>query len=243
MRKLIYARVSTDMQNTQTQLDMCKELAKKHGEGETLTFVDEATSSSIPMVLRPQLQAFLNEICKDDLVIVYDLDRIGRDLIEGATIYRDIKALGAKITSVVDQNCDNELMVNIKFSIAQEEKRKIKLRTIDALMSKQNRFEKVGQVWYGYTLDKNIIQTQERARTFGKPFKLIPEPTEQKAITLMKDLYQQGYSYQKIADELNSQGFVSRAGTQWLKGSVHRILQRELTHPALGAKQVQFSLV
>lgn len=241
MRNLIYCRVSTDMQTTQTQIDLCQEIAKKNG-GETLLFVDESVSSRIPMEKREKLQEFLNEICEGDLVIVYDLDRIGRDIIEGITIYREIKQLGAKITSVTDPNCDNEFVVNIKFSMAQEERRRISERTKHSLRMKQNRFEKVGLVWYGYKLDTSEIQTDERARTCGKPFKLIPDSHEQEIIAYMKEMYAKGSSYQTIADWLNSTGNFTREGKTWFKASVRRILLRELNHPALVAKQVSFAL-
>lgn len=241
MRNLIYCRVSTDKQTTETQIDMCKEIAKKKG-GDVLLFVDEGVSSRVPMEKRKQLQLFLDEICEGDLVIVYDLDRIGRDILEGITIYREIKRLGAKITSVTDENCDNELIINIKFSVAQEERRRISERTIHGLKNKQNRLEKVGQVWYGYTLDPNILQTNERSRTFGKPFKLVPEPKEQEAIALMRELYDQGASYQSIADCLTERGIMTRQGTPFFKNSVRRILLRELNHPALQEKPYEWIL-
>lgn len=241
MRNLIYCRVSTDMQTTETQIDLCKEIANKRG-GKTLLFVDQAVSSRIPMEKRQKLQEFLDEIREDDLVIVYDLDRIGRDILEGILIYREIKRLGAKLTSYTDPNCDNELIINIKFSVAQEERRRISERTAHGLRNKQNRLEKVGQVWYGYRLDETILQTKERTRTFGKPFKLIPDPDEQAAIAKMKDLYSQGCSFQEIATHLTSEGILTRLGKPFLKNSVRRIVLRELTHPALQAKSVEWTL-
>lgn len=243
MRILIYARVSTDMQTTQTQIEKCIELAKKHSDKKPILFVDDDCSTSKPMEERRELQKFLNEICIDDLVIVYNLDRIGRDILEGIKIYREIKYLGARITSVENEHCDNELWVNIKFTLAQEEKRLISERTKHALISKQKRFEKVGTVWYGYQLDPNIIQTKERARTFGKPYKLIPNPKEQEALQLMKSLREEGFSYGEIASKLCEAGHMSRAGRPFEKGSIHRILQRELNHPVHQEKVVLASLV
>lgn len=242
MATLIYARVSTDMQTTDMQVQMCKALAKEHGDNNPCLFIDQAVSAKIPMDKRPQLQAFLDAICENDLVIVYDLDRIGRDLIEGATIYDEIKDLGAKLTSVTDRNCDNPFIVHIKMSVAQEELRKIGEKTRNALKAKQNNFEKVGQVWYGYELDQNIIQTKERARTEGKPYKLIPNPHEQEAISIMKSMRAEGHAFGKIVDALTERGYLTRVGTPFAKMTVKRILDRELNHPALKDKTCQLAL-
>lgn len=241
MRNLIYCRVSSDKQDTETQIELCKEIAKKNGK-QPLIFIDEGVSSSIPMEKRPQLQKLLDEIYEGDLIIVYDIDRIGRDIVEGILIYREIKRLGANITSVTDSHCDNEFIINIKFSMAQEEKRRIKERTKDKLRTKQKNFEKSGHVWYGYMLDDKIIQTNENSRCYGKPYKLIPNPEEQEIISMMKSLYSGGQNFSDITRYLNSEGYRTREGKEFLKNTVRRILLRELTHPALEAKRAEWIL-
>lgn len=241
MRNLIYCRVSTDEQDTEMQVSMCKKIAEENN-APTILFIDEAVSSRIPMEEREKLQEFLNEIHEGDLAIVYNVDRIGRDIVECVLIYREIKSLGGKLTSVTDRNCDDEFKMNIKFSMAQEEKRRISERTKHKLKDKQNKFEKVGTVWYGYKLDPNIIQTKEKARTFGKPYKLIPDPYEQEVISTMLRLRHEGISYQGIADYLTQNGIFTREGKVFPKMTVRRILNRELEHPALEEKRFQWSL-
>ncbi len=226
---LIYARVSTDMQTTETQIKLCTKIAEQKG-GETRLFVDEGVSTRKPMAKRPQLQAFLSEIHEDDLVIVYDLDRIGRSLIEGAIIYKQIKDLGAKITSVTNPNCDDPLTVHIKFAIAEDERRRISERTKHSMLVKRQKFERYGHIWYGYTLDPNLLETNKSSRAYGKPFKLIPEPNEQKVIQAMKEMYCQGLNYREIADQLTMNDWLTREGKAWQKNSVRRILMRELSN-------------
>jgi len=45
------------------------------------------------------------------------------------------------------------------------------------------------------------------------------------ALILIKIYREKGFTYQKIADELNEGGYITRNGKHFLKGSVHHLLR------------------
>ena len=67
MAKIGYARVSSKEQNLDRQL--------KALEGVSKVFSDKLSGQSVE---RPQLQAMLNYIREGDIVVVTELDRLGR---------------------------------------------------------------------------------------------------------------------------------------------------------------------
>lgn len=228
MKYLIYSRVSTIDQNVETQNKQCYRLIEELGGTDITLFSDPDCSTSLPMKKRTGLQALLKALTADCTVVIYDLDRLSRDIIEMVTIYRTIKKTKCKLTSVTDPHCDNEFKINIMGAIAQEEKRKTIQRTLVALKEKQYRMEKVGTTWYGYTLDETQLQLhKEGACSYGKPYKLIPHETEYKGLCLMVELQKEGISFQKIANRMTGEGYCNRAGKPFQRGSVHRILRRQ----------------
>ena len=88
---LIYIRFSTELQDGETQLRLCKERIESIQEGQEYSlevFRDEDMSSGIAYEKRTQLQNMLSSITPQSTVIVYKLDRLSRDIIEMVTIYR-----------------------------------------------------------------------------------------------------------------------------------------------------------
>ena len=233
MRYLIYMRVSTEDQQTDMQLTECQTLCNRRGATKILVFTDDIMESGKPLKDRVQLQAMLDCLHEGDTVVVYDIDRMTRDLLEGVTLYREIKYLGASITSVKDENCDNEFIWNIKACVAQEVKKKIRQTTKDSLKEKKRKGECVGTVPYGYRLDMTKLQTmRENKKSTGKPYLLIEDENEQIVISRMLDLRLGGLSYQEIADTIESDGLFNRRGRPFHKTNVHKIVSSRMHQKA-----------
>ena len=226
IRWLMYSRVSTEEQDTKTQIKLCHALIESRGGGEILFFEDPLMSSGVPMQYRKGLQAMLDEIREGDVVVVYDTDRLGRDVVEIATIYKLIKQLGAEITSHTAPVID-EFLMNIKASFSQEERKRIRDRTKDKLSEKQSRLERVGAAWFGYTVDPNHLSPYVKKRSEGKPYLLIKHPQEYPALLRMLELEQQGHSFGEMAKVLASEGHTNRQGNPIQKMSIYRILLRK----------------
>ncbi|CAM2966363.1 recombinase family protein [Vibrio rarus] len=88
--KIIYARVSTQEQNIEQQV---KELESRHGKADTV-FVDKASGKDTN---REQLQYMLSSLRSGDVVIAYDVSRIGRDVSDVLSIAKQIDEAGASL--------------------------------------------------------------------------------------------------------------------------------------------------
>lgn len=89
-----YARVSTDDQNLDMQLDAldaagCERVFKEHASGKNTE--------------RPELQSMLNMLRKGDTVVVYKLDRISRSVQDLESLAKMFDDMGVEFVSVVDQ--------------------------------------------------------------------------------------------------------------------------------------------
>lgn len=230
MRYIIYARVSTNQQETDTQLQECIDYveSKKTAQDEVIMFNEPETSSRIPMEERLKLKEMINFVKSGDTLIIYKLDRLARDGEELVYIYRSkLIKKGIKVISLYEPHID-KANIHIYAFLAETERENIRIRTCSALKAKQNRMEKVGTEWYGFRADPNELQlSRDRARSYNKPFKLIPEQKEYQASLLMIEWHGKGLSYQEIANELNAQGYTNRVGKPLEKMTVYRVVQRK----------------
>lgn len=128
MSKIGYARVSTEKQNLDRQLTLLEDVSK--------VFSDKASGQSIE---REQLQAMLNYIREGDIVVVTELDRLGRNNKELTEVMNKIQEKGATLevlnlptlSGIEDENLRrliNNLMIEIYKYQAESEREKIKER-------------------------------------------------------------------------------------------------------------------
>lgn len=90
MAKIGYARVSSKEQNLDRQLQALQGVSK--------VFSDKLSGQSVE---RPQLQAMLNYIREGDIVIVTELDRLGRnnkELTESRELYYEYQKIHCSFT-------------------------------------------------------------------------------------------------------------------------------------------------
>lgn len=122
-----YARVSTGEQTTETQVHALESVYKIDR-----WFTDEAVSGVTKGRDREGLGALLDYIREDDKVVVYSIDRLGRDTIDVLSIVEEIKAKGVAIISMregFDLATDHgKLMLTMLVSLAELERKNIKAR-------------------------------------------------------------------------------------------------------------------
>jgi DNA invertase Pin-like site-specific DNA recombinase len=87
-----YARVSTNEQNTEAQL----QAFKKHG----ITTIVEEHRSAIKD--RPELGKLLKELKRGDVLAVYKLDRLARSVSHFVKVFEDLKNRGIAIRSLTE---------------------------------------------------------------------------------------------------------------------------------------------
>ena len=142
MSKIGYARVSSKEQNLDRQLEALQSVSK--------VFSDKASGQSTE---RPQLQAMLNYLREGDIVIVTELDRLGRNNKDLTEIMNAIQQKGATLEvlnlpsmiGIEDENLRrliNNLVVELYKYQAESERKRIKERQAQGieLAKKKGRF-------------------------------------------------------------------------------------------------------
>ena len=133
MSKIGYARVSSQNQNLERQIALLQDVSK--------LFSDKASGESIE---REQLQAMLNYIREGDIVVVTELDRLGRNNKELTQLMNEIQKKGATLevlnlptlSGIEDNNLRrliNNLMIEIYKYQAESEREKIKERQLQGI--------------------------------------------------------------------------------------------------------------
>ena len=142
MSKIGYARVSSKEQNLDRQLEALQSVSK--------VFSDKASGQSTE---RPQLQAMLDYLREGDIVIVTELDRLGRNNKDLTEIMNAIQQKGATLEVLnlpsmngnEDENLRrliNNLVVELYKYQAESERKRIKERQAQGieLAKKKGRF-------------------------------------------------------------------------------------------------------
>lgn len=128
MSKIGYARVSSKEQNLDRQLELLSDVS--------IVFADKISGRTSE---RPQLKAMLEYIREGDIVIVTELDRLGRNSKDLTTIMNEIQQKGATLevlnlpsmNGIEDENLRrliNNLVIEIYKYQSEAEREKIKER-------------------------------------------------------------------------------------------------------------------
>lgn len=134
-----YARVSTQEQNLDRQIDMLVE----HGVDERNIYQEKYTGTKAN---RPQLNNMIDSLKKGDTVVIADLTRVSRSTKDLLMIVDKIKQNGASIKSIKDTWLDttsdnpyNDFLLTVMSGMAQLERDLISSRTKEGLASAKAR--------------------------------------------------------------------------------------------------------
>ena len=168
-----YARVSTEGQNLDRQIDMLVE----YGVDERNIYKEKITGTKAN---RPQLNDMINGLKEKDIVVIADLTRVSRSTKDLLMIIDKIKSKGASIKSIKDTWLDttsdnpyNDFLLTVMSGMAQLERDLISQRTKEGLKS-----------------------AKARGRSGGRPSK------RNEKQDIVKILYAQGYKITKIAKKV-----------------------------------------
>ena len=138
MRRIIgYARVSTNEQDLNLQLDALKQA----GCSKELIFIDKTSGAKTE---RPGLDKCLAELQAGDTLLVWRLDRLGRSMVHLVNLVQSLFERQIGFKSLCDGAIDTttasgELIFNIFSAMAQFERRLIQERTRAGLASARAR--------------------------------------------------------------------------------------------------------
>ncbi len=165
-----------------------------------------------------------------DILLAYMSDRIGRRD-EYMFFVSALSDLGIEIWTVRDGNITinghmDKLMSFIRFWQNEGES----VKTGDRVKGAKTELVKAGKFVggkapYGYKLiDSNMVSEHKRLLK-----KIIIDEEQAKIVRKIYDLYiHKGYGYQKIANELNSEGIPPIKADKWKNGTVSTILQNPI---------------
>jgi len=218
MKKVIgYIRVSTDEQG-KSGLGLEAQEAKIEAycglyELDIVSVVSDSASGK--SLKRSGLAEALDRLKAGEAegLIVAKLDRLTRNVRDMGDLLEEYFESRFSLHVVAEQidttTAAGRMVLNILTSVAQWERETIAERTRDALTAKKARKEKTGgTVPFGFEVDAD-----------GR---LKENADEQTVIRMVRRLRDKGYSYQRIADALNIDGYTTKTGRCWTWQTVRR---------------------
>lgn len=153
-----YARVSTDDQNLDAQEDALKTA------GAERLFAEKITGS---IRNRPELDKLLDQLRKDDVVVVTKYDRLARSLVDLLDIIKVIKDRGAGFRSLAEDidttTSAGMLIFHVFASVAQFERERISERTKEGLAAAKRRGRVGGRPPALSAAQKKEVRTMKEA--------------------------------------------------------------------------------
>ena len=101
-RTAIYARSSTNVRTTESQLEACRRVAEHLGFAVVHEFVDEDISGTVSTKSRPGTLELIASLGSFEVLLVYRLDRLSRSATELTDFLRDFAASDVEVWSVAD---------------------------------------------------------------------------------------------------------------------------------------------
>jgi DNA invertase Pin-like site-specific DNA recombinase len=216
MQRLAYAylRVSgrgqIDGDGFPRQLNAIEQYAVANGLQVAKVFREEGVSGTKELENRPALQELLAAIATGDVkvVVIERLDRLARDLMIQETIVGDLRKRGIELVSVAEPDlCSDDpsrkLVRQIFGAIAEYEKAMIVLKLRGArqrLKARTGRCE--GMIAFG------------------------GGDGEQAAVNRILSLRADGLTMDRIAAQVNAEGYRPKYGAKWYGSSVRNVLKR-----------------
>ncbi|MEM1907684.1 MAG: recombinase family protein [Thermosphaera sp.] len=135
-----YIRVSTKEQDEEVQKKAIDDFCGSRGITLARVFVDKGESGGKPFQERPSARQLLEtlEVETPDAVIVWSLDRLGRNMIDTLNTVQLLESRGVKVISVKEewlQTLDDnvrKLILSILTWVAEWERRRIRERQLEA---------------------------------------------------------------------------------------------------------------
>lgn len=211
MKAVIYTRVSTTSQaldgvSLEAQLAKARTWATASGHEVVAEFSDAGISGK-RATNRPGLQSALDAVCRlEGVLVVYSLSRMARSTKDAITISERLQKAGADLVSLSEKidttSAAGKMVFRMLAVLAEFERDLVSERTKAALAYKSAKGERVGEIPFGYRLAPNGID-------------LISDAREQATLADLRAMRLTGWSWQRIADDLNARGITTKKGRAW----------------------------
>lgn len=228
-----YARVSTDEQREQQTIETQRRALDRYCAAYEITpvghFQDDGISGTVPFAQRPAGARLLTEVAAGRVrtVLVWRLDRVGRNAREVLNAIHALEAAGARLISVTESfdtsTPAGRLQLNMLASIAEFERDSIIQRSDEGMARRLTDTTWMGgRAPYGLRIEgkrrtARLVLSDEPDAVSGY--------SEVETVKLMWELaVAQGWSCEQVAAHLDQLHIPPREGMIWQPGAVYRIL-------------------
>ncbi|MFC3242232.1 recombinase family protein [Gordonia humi] len=135
LRSFSLVRVSTDTQETRRQHDALDPIC--------ITVFEEKVSGTLSVDKRPGLLRALGYLRPDDLLTVLEVDRLGRNLLEGLFVLNELfeRGVGVKVLTGIaaGEHTERSLILDLALALAEDRRRDISRKTRNGLEAARRR--------------------------------------------------------------------------------------------------------
>lgn len=225
MKAVIYARFSPRRngdacESNETQIELCQAYCNREKYPTGPVFQDRALSGGNED--RPGLWDAVDALGRGDVLVVYKLDRLVRDVYLSCQIERAVQKKGARILSATGEGTWNDSpedeMIRGIVRVVDQYDRKVKAaRTKAAMLRHQRKGRRMShKLPYGCRSDPN------------DPARMLKHDGEQAVIQQMVALRRTGAGPRTIASVLAREGIRARNGKKFAHTTIIKILARNI---------------
>ena len=221
---VVYARYSSNSQTEQSiegQLTVCTQYAKANDLVIVDTYIDRAMTGTNDNRAAFQQMLKDSEHATWDIVLVYAIDRFGRNSIEVAINKQKLKTNGKVLISATQRtsenidgtkNLDGILLENVYIGIAEYYSAELSQKILRGIRESLNKGQFCGgSIPYGYVvIDKKVYIDDDQAEI----------------VRYIYEEYAKGTTVPKIVDSLNARGLTQK-GRHFQGTMIYRILRNE----------------
>jgi site-specific DNA recombinase len=220
MKAIGYIRVSTQgqvdegvsLEAQQSKIEAWCEV----NDYELVNVYTDAGISGKTMANRDGLLRALDVVDRNVALVTYSMSRISRSTREMLSLADKLEKKGADLVSLtekIDTTTAAGKMVFRMLAVLNEfERDQVSERTKAALAHKKAKGERIGTVPYGFGLADDGVA-------------LVKNTQEQTILKSMQLLRGAGYKLREITEQLNSDGLLTRRGSEWRVQYVHNLLK------------------
>jgi site-specific DNA recombinase len=218
IRAAIYARYSDLNQNDSSieqQFRLLRSRAEAEGWTVTAEFEDRAYTGT--NTFRPGFQAMREAAMNGsfDMILTESVDRLNRDLEDGAGLYKRLRYRGVTIFTLLEGEV-NEMTIAFKGGMASMYSKDLGRRVYRGLEQRVLEGASGGGWSYGYDIHR---QWDSRGKRVGGN-RVINEE-QAKIVRRIFTEYANGKSPRKIAHELNAEGVRTQSGGLWRDSTIY----------------------
>lgn len=216
---VIYARYSSHNQrevSIDQQVRACTQFAERHSIEVVKVYSDRAISGTSDK--RPEFQQMVQDAKHAgwNYVIVYTLDRFARDRYDSAVYKRQLKNMGVKVLSAMENISDDPtgiLMESILEGLAEYYSKELSRKVLRGHEDNARKCMVNGVLPLGY------VRGSDGRYQISEP-----------EAAVVREIYQRvrsGEQQSAIMEDLNSRGITTRTGKPWVSSSLGRLLTNE----------------